>query len=785
MKPRGLLAAALLPALCFAALARETRAPAPAPDYGPATEKLLAFVGRQMKEKGIPAISVALVDGDRTVWVRGLGDADPVQNVQASGTTVYRVGSVSKLFTDIGIMQLSERGEIDLDAPIQTILPDFRPRNPFGPSVTLRELMSHRAGLVREPPVGSYFDPTGPSLAATVASLNDTTLVYPPGTHIKYSNAGIAVVGYVLERRAREPFAKFLKHAVLDPIGMGSSSFEPEPRIRERLARGTMWGYDGRSFPAPTFELGMAPAGSLYSTVEDLARFLSVLFAGGEVPGGRVLRRETLEQMWKPQFAEAGARTGYGIGFRIGELEGHRSIGHGGAIYGFATALAGLPDERLGAVAVATLDSTNAVTDRIVREALRLMLAARAGKPLPEPETTEPLLADLAHRLAGAYGQDGKPRVDLIELPEGLSLLEREGGFAPSLRKAGDALMTDGRLGIGTPVGLTHRGISLADRALARLEVGKPPAAGAEWKDLIGEYGWDYDILYILESDEQLTALIEWFEFDPLTPISRDVFRFPDRGLYDHETLTFERDPRGRVTGVRVGPVLFLRRAVGPEEGHTFQITPVRPVEALRAEASAATPPPQPADLLPGDLVELVTLDPTIRLDVRYATSNNFLGVPLYSQPRAFLQRPAAEALARAHKKLEAEEYGLLIHDAYRPWYVTKMFWDATPKDKHIFVADPATGSRHNRGCAVDLTLYDRKTGAPLTMTGGYDEMSDRSFAFYPGGTSLQRWQRDLLRRAMEEQGFAVYEWEWWHFDYKDWEKYPVGNVRFEELRTK
>jgi D-alanyl-D-alanine dipeptidase len=147
------------------------------------------------------------------------------------------------------------------------------------------------------------------------------------------------------------------------------------------------------------------------------------------------------------------------------------------------------------------------------------------------------------------------------------------------------------------------------------------------------------------------------------------------------------------------------------------------------------------------------------------------------------MQRPAAEALARAHRKLEAEGYGLLIHDAYRPWYVTKMFWDATPEDKHIFVADPATGSRHNRGCAVDLTLYDRKTGVPLTMTGGYDEMSDRSFAFYPGGTSLQRWQRDLLRRALEEQGFAVYEWEWWHFDYKDWEKYGVSNARFEEIR--
>jgi D-alanyl-D-alanine dipeptidase len=110
------------------------------------------------------------------------------------------------------------------------------------------------------------------------------------------------------------------------------------------------------------------------------------------------------------------------------------------------------------------------------------------------------------------------------------------------------------------------------------------------------------------------------------------------------------------------------------------------------------------------------------------------------------------------------------------------MFWDGTPADKHVFVADPAQGSRHNRGCAVDLTLYDLATGAPIRMTGGYDEMTDRSYPLYPGGTTLQRWHRDLLRHAMEAQGFRVYEAEWWHFDYNDWRSYPIGNLTFERL---
>src|SRR6266576_6488556 len=200
------------------------------------------------------------------------------------------------------------------------------------------------------------------------------------------------------------------------------------------------------------------------------------------------------------------------------------------------------------------------------------------------------------------------------------------------------------------------------------------------------------------------------------------------------------------------------------------------------AFAYSQQPPNEPGPFRQPDLVEIIKLDPTIKLDIRYATKNNFLGRPVYKQARAFLQRPAAEALVRVNQALRTKGYGLIIHDGYRPWYVTKIFWDATPEDKKIFVANPAEGSRHNRGCAVDLTLYGLKTGAPIEMTGVYDEMSERSYPFYPGGTSLQRWHRDLLRHAMEAEGFDVYEFEWWHFDYKDWSRYPILNLTFDKL---
>jgi zinc D-Ala-D-Ala dipeptidase len=182
------------------------------------------------------------------------------------------------------------------------------------------------------------------------------------------------------------------------------------------------------------------------------------------------------------------------------------------------------------------------------------------------------------------------------------------------------------------------------------------------------------------------------------------------------------------------------------------------------------------------DLVELISLDSTLRLDIRYATVNNLVGRPVYNEARAFLQRPAAEALLRAHQSLKEHGYGLLIFDGYRPWSVTKIFWDVTPPEKRQFVANPAQGSKHNHGCAVDLTLYDLKTGKEVAMPGVYDEMTERSYPTYKGGTVEQRAARDLLRRAMEEQGFTVYPFEWWHFDYKDWQKYPILNIPFSQI---
>jgi len=768
----------LLPLLL--ALAQDSVRAAPR-DTAPVAA-LERFIVAQMSQHAIPGLAIAVVDGDRIAWAKGFGQIDPADSTRrVTADTPFRVASVSKLFTDIGVMQRVERGRFHLDSAVSRYAPGFAPSLNGGRGPSLRELLRHQSGIVREPPVGHYFDPTAPTLAATVASLNRTTLVYAPGSVTKYSNAAIALAGHLLELESGLPFAEIMRRDVLAPSGMSGASFAPDSAHLARRARGTMWTLDGRSFAAPTFALGLGPASELSASVVDLGQFLRLLFAGGQGPGGRVLAEGTLRAMWGE--GDGAARGLFGLGFALGDLDGVRRVGHGGWHYGFATELAALPDERLGVALSATIDGGNAITSRIADEALRLMRAARAGRPLPVPLVTGVLPPDRRRALEGTYR--GRGRTVVLEDRLGdLWLDDLRGGFPMLLRTLDDStLIADGRLRFGARVTVRRgaRGeqtLWYADDTLVLVPDLRPAPPPARWRPLIGEYGWDHDVLHVLERDGRLFALIEWFGLYPLTEVDRDHLRFPPHGLYAGETIRIDRDDAGRVRALDLGGVVFARRAIAPDDGVTFRITPRRPLDELRREALAASPPVQPADRVAGELVDLTTLDPRIRLDVRYATSDNFMGAPMYERAQARLQRPAAEALQRVQRTLATEGFGLLIHDAYRPWYVTRMFWDATPDSLRVFVADPATGSRHNRGAAVDLTLYALRTGRPVTMVSGYDEFSPRAYPFYPGGTSEQRWLRARLRHAMEREGFLVYDAEWWHFDHASWRRWAVGNVR-------
>ena len=246
--------------------------------------------------------------------------------------------------------------------------------------------------------------------------------------------------------------------------------------------------------------------------------------------------------------------------------------------------------------------------------------------------------------------------------------------------------------------------------------------------------------------------------------------------------MSVETDARGFGVMCWLNEELFERIFYGPELGIGFRIEAIDDPESLRQSALDASPPSQPQDFRQTDLVNLEELDIPLIIDIKYATEDNFMGIALYPDNLAFLQRPAAEALEQAGKTLEAHGIGLVVYDAYRPWYVTRMFWDATPLDLRGFVANPAHGSRHNRGCAVDLGLYWLDTGEYLEMPSGFDEFSERAYPDFPGGMQHQRDARDLLIEVMSDAGFSVYEDEWWHFDFHLWREYPIINIDFDKI---
>lgn len=743
--------------------------------HGQLRADLSAFVGRQLADKELPAVCLAMVSvdpatGEEWSWARGFGTASPRDRseqgrVPAGPDTVHRVASISKLFTATAAMVLAERGRLDLDAPVQRYLPDFAPKNPFGGEITTRLLLGHRAGIVREGPVGHYFDAGEPDLAATVQSLNDTALVHAPGSAYKYSNPGIGVVGRVIEEVTGQPFETAVEELVLAPLGMTDSSFAARPDLVARTAHGIMWTYDGRAIPTPGFMFGYSAAANLRSTVVDLCRFARSWFPVSEQ---RVLSAQAQAAMWMPQD---GGERGCGLGFFVGQLDGMRSVHHGGAVYGFASWLQALPEQGVAVAVVATVDFANEVSEAIGARALRGMLAARKGETLPPPVWPQPVGVAAARALAGRYRLDG----------EWFDLRERGGelrfdpciGVASTQRRRGDVLVSDDRMAVGSrtlkvlPDGSVHDGVA----AFARAPLAPPPPPPEELRELIGEYGWDFNTLVVYEDEGRLGVLIEWLVRDLPEREGPDRYRFPP-GMYGGDPLVFERDAQGAVVAAVVGGARFPRLADPGPQG--FRIRAQRMVAELRAEARRARPPAQPDGLRPADLVDLRELDPTLKFDIRYATADNFLGEAVYERASASLQRPAAEALLAAHRALAAHGYGLCIFDGYRPWSVTKVFWDATPAGLRHFVADPSRGSRHNRGCAVDLTLYELATGEVVTMPSGYDEFTARAYPDWPGGTSRQRWHRELLRRAMEDQGFTVYEHEWWHFDFRDWQEYPV-----------
>jgi serine beta-lactamase-like protein LACTB len=532
------------------------------PDHAAAIAATRELAEEIVGEGLLPGLSVALVAGDRVVWSAGFGHADPERGVPASGTTVYRVGSISKLFTALALMQLVEKGAVDIDRPLADYLPDLGLVNPFhdqaGP-VVVRQLTSHCSGLPRESPRGSYFDGSGAGAADAMASLRGVRLVHPPGGVEKYSNIAVSLLGSLIERVTGKPYAEHVEASLLRPLGMRSSSFALGEAIRPALAKGYMQGKDRRLFAAPLFELGTPAAGNLYSTVEDLACLARLIHGGGELAGHRVIGTNTLERMAVRQFPGAGGR--FGIGFVVGERFGEKSLEHGGAVYGFSSLFISLPGPRLSVIVLTNADVAFGPLYRLADRLLGGALArARGGADAPEPGggATGIELPSGTHVFRGPASR--------IELAGGgLHPLLVWNGYPVRLVAVGpDAFITRDRLMDGNRIGLERdagggiAAVEVDGRRFLAFDPSSAPPAPASWERFTGDYGPSYLPVRISLRDGRLVAECETFEYEP-APLEDGSFRFPRGTMYEDEVLRFEGDGP-RAAALTLGTMRFQRR---------------------------------------------------------------------------------------------------------------------------------------------------------------------------------------------------------------------------------
>lgn len=537
-------------------------------------EKRIAF---EVADKDLPSISYILISREETLASGHVLHASA--DYELSDKTVFRIASQSKMFTAICLMQLVERGQVDIDVPVSQYIPDFNPQNPFagkasgslGEDVTLRKLMSHTAGLAREPQSGHYIDDSNPPLAKTVDEMGNSVLKNDPSAGIfSYSNAGLATVGSVVERVSGQSYADYLTANILTPLGMSNSTIVINDAIHDALAPARMWTLDG-DVPAPVFDLGGAPAGNIYATLPDMARFMTCLLRGGFTPEGKsIISPASLSQMWtiigsRPK-GYPGLK-GYGLGFGVSALDGWKSVGHGGAVYGFGSQFALLPHAGLGILAISTLDSTNNIVNQLSESGLRLALAANNMGKSPAPRRTYLAISTKQlETLPGHYKSQKNNEITEIIQRHGQLYLLGDGMPLQIKPKSGNQFGVDGRLygegsdydhldlDFSTPGTMVWKG-----QDWTRIEHNDDAPVDAEIAPHLGTYGPDINITTLSYRNGELVCLIEYFCFHTCKPLGDNRFKMVGT-LYPDETLELDAVNEDGQRGIRVGPMFLARR---------------------------------------------------------------------------------------------------------------------------------------------------------------------------------------------------------------------------------
>jgi D-alanyl-D-alanine carboxypeptidase len=362
----------------------------------------------KMAYEGWPGVSVGVVSHNALIYSKGFGLSDTNRRSRASAATLYRIGSITKLFTATAILKLNEDGKIDLDDPIIRYVPNFRIRNPFAGStaITIRHLLTHSSGLPAEAPLGYWTDSHFPSFPQLLAAIADQELQFPPETHIKYSNLGYALLGQIASTVAGESFERYVRDTMLMPLGMSSTAVLPGPDVRQHLAVGY-----GRRMPDGTREIrpfedlsGLTAAGNMSSNVDDLALFIESIFRSDSEVGVHVLREATWQRMQRVGQIRPEWQGGFGLGFEIQKVGQHVYVGHEGWVSGYHTRIRLSPADKMAVIVLANSDDAD--TDLIASEAFKLLSPGFTLKYLGS------LTVSTADRPEQFIGQYGSPWAD-------------------------------------------------------------------------------------------------------------------------------------------------------------------------------------------------------------------------------------------------------------------------------------------------------------------------------------------------------------------------------------
>ena len=479
-------------------------------DYTKVAEYVSALVRHEMKKRDVTGLSIALVDDQRVVWAEGFGYSDKAGKVPASPETVYRAGSISKLFTATAAMRLAERGGLDINRPLGDCLPGFSIRTRFTDTapITPRSIMTHHSGLPSDYLKGMWTRNPDP-LTRVADRLKDEYAANPPGTVFSYSNLGVTLLGAAVGKVAGRDFASHVRDEILLPLGMSRSSFSTVVDRTPLAAKGYRKGAEAEEPP-----LRDVPAGGLNASVLDLSRFVRMVFADGKAGDRQIIKPETLAEMLRPQNADVPLDLDFrvGLGWMLGGLgdidirNGGPVAHHAGSTLLFHTQLIVLPERKLGVVVLANSDTAGRVVGKVAAETLKLALEAKTGERQPEWEKPEggggSLPPEALHRYEGWYStpfgavkvrkKSGELRVDVMNRT--LRLIPRaDGSLGLQYRLLG---LFPIRIEELDDIGLSRADVAGREILAARMHgrefpIGeriRPVPVPAEWLGRTGEY---------------------------------------------------------------------------------------------------------------------------------------------------------------------------------------------------------------------------------------------------------------------------------------------------------